>query len=69
MNDREVIREPPGREILATHARFSSAISTRSPRMDLDQRERTLGLVSLDDAVEIEENRAKDRQLTFGRRL
>jgi hypothetical protein len=69
MNDGEAIREQPGREILVTHERFSRAISTRSPRMDLDQRERYLGLVSLDDAVEIEENRAKHRLLTFGRRL
>ena len=38
MNDREAMRERLGREILATHERFSRAISTRLPQMDRDQR-------------------------------
>ena len=47
MNDRETIRETLGQEILATLERFSSVMAVRLARMDLDQRERYLALVSL----------------------
>ena len=47
MNDREAIREQLGREILATHERFSAAMAARLPQMDLEQCERYLAMVSM----------------------